>query len=200
MNVHDAPGGVPDTAWLEQVFGADGVWRPTAEQLPESLTHEPTRAFLTEVGLPCAKVGRIGLDSLFLREEGLWAQDPDELYGVSRPKGDDAVSDICFKVMDHTDTAFMLDAGSGAVDLFKPDGWDAGLGYGGRYTSSLPLLVRVLGLAAQTVELVDEIGRDEAIEAFDARLDELGLLDAHPYLWTEVFEYIDEYFDEFPVD
>ncbi|GAA4835864.1 SUKH-4 family immunity protein [Kitasatospora terrestris] len=185
---------------MERVFGADGVWRPTAEQLPPALTHGPTRAFLTEVGLPCAKVGRIGLDSLFLREEGLWAQDADGLYGASRPTGDGTVSDSCFKLMEHSDTVFVLDADSGAVDLFSPDGWDWGRGYGGRYAPSLPLFVRVLGLAAQTVARVDGIGRDEAIEEFDVRLDGLGLLEAHPNLWAQVFEYVDEYGDDVPED
>ncbi|WP_052389985.1 SUKH-4 family immunity protein [Streptomyces sp. NRRL B-24484] len=188
----------PDAALLVRLFGEEGVWRPTGAELPDALTHAPTRRFLTEVGLPCTRLGRIGLDSRFLREEGLWAQDPDELYGASRPQGEDAVSDTCFKVMDHTDAVFVLDAGTGAVDLFAPDGWDRGRGYGGRYAPSLPLLVQVLCLAAQAVEQVDEVGCDETIERFDADLDALGLLAAHPWLWTTVFEYLDEYEDELP--
>ncbi|MFI7008477.1 SUKH-4 family immunity protein [Streptomyces sp. NPDC050145] len=37
---------------LTNIFGAEGVQRFTPEELPEALTHEPTRRFLTEVGLP----------------------------------------------------------------------------------------------------------------------------------------------------
>ncbi|MFP8886065.1 SUKH-4 family immunity protein [Streptomyces mangrovi] len=38
---------------LEEAFGADQVVRIAPEELPEELVHEPTRRFLTEVGLPC---------------------------------------------------------------------------------------------------------------------------------------------------
>ncbi|MGW5677403.1 SUKH-4 family immunity protein [Streptomyces sp. NPDC003860] len=37
---------------LEDAFGADEVVRLAEEQLPAALVHEPTRRFLTEVGLP----------------------------------------------------------------------------------------------------------------------------------------------------
>ncbi|MFE1952705.1 SUKH-4 family immunity protein [Streptomyces sp. NPDC059524] len=37
---------------LTNIFGADGVRRFTPGELPEALTHAPTRRFLTEVGLP----------------------------------------------------------------------------------------------------------------------------------------------------
>ncbi|TXS57401.1 SUKH-4 family immunity protein [Streptomyces sp. t39] len=37
---------------LDEEFGADDIARPTLSALPPVLTHEPTRRFLTEVGLP----------------------------------------------------------------------------------------------------------------------------------------------------
>lgn len=199
MSTEDAPEDLPDAALPERVFGTDGVWRPAGADLPAALTHAPTRRFLTEAGLPCVKLGRIGLDSLFLRADGLWPRDADELYAESRPGGDAAVSDVCFRVMEHPDFVFVLDAGSGGVDLFRPDGWDRGLGYGGRYAPSLPVLVQVLGLAVEALGQVDELGVDEVLERLDPRLDALGVLERHPDLWTGVFEYIDEYHDDVPL-
>jgi hypothetical protein len=37
---------------LTNIFGEEGVRRFTPRELPEALTHKPTRRFLTEVGLP----------------------------------------------------------------------------------------------------------------------------------------------------
>ncbi|XVQ14254.1 SUKH-4 family immunity protein [Spirillospora sp. CA-255316] len=39
-------------AMLTGAFGAEGVERPAVSELPAGVAHGPTRAFLTEVGLP----------------------------------------------------------------------------------------------------------------------------------------------------
>ncbi|WP_354637326.1 SUKH-4 family immunity protein [Kitasatospora camelliae] len=186
----------PDAAWLDRIFGPERVWRPSERELPGELTHGPTREFLTTVGLPCVWMERIGLDSRSLRLEGLWAQNADEAYAVSRPLGAGAVADSCFKLMEHPDHYFMLDGDSGGIDLFLPDKWDWGRGYGGRYASSVAEFVAVVGLAALTVKRVDDMGLEPALVMFEGWLDELGLLAAYPDLWSYVFEYLDEYFDD----
>ncbi|MFJ8045885.1 SUKH-4 family immunity protein [Kitasatospora sp. NPDC096147] len=191
----------PDRAWLERVFGADGLWRPADAELPDGLTHRPTRSFLTTVGLPAVRIGRLGLDARFLREDGLWVQQADELYGGSRPRGDGAPSDGCVKLMEHPDFHFVLDGESGAVDLFLPDAWDRGEGFGGHYARSVPRLVADLGLAATAVAGVDDVETDlePALETFLGHLRHLDRLDRpgpppdRPELWADVFEYVDEY-------
>ncbi|GLW65251.1 hypothetical protein Arub01_34950 [Actinomadura rubrobrunea] len=55
---------------LAGVFGEDGVWRQAEAELPDGLSHEETRRFLAEVGLPKSlKRGYLSLDESALTGE-----------------------------------------------------------------------------------------------------------------------------------
>ncbi|MCX5389216.1 SUKH-4 family immunity protein [Streptomyces sp. NBC_00094] len=93
---------------LERAFGADGVVRVPAAELPDVLTHEPTRVLLARVGLP--RHWGAGVTS-FALEKDLLGPGPDGLLRVG-------VFDLGFcdpgEVFVHPVT--------GAVALRQPDG------------------------------------------------------------------------------
>ncbi|MFD0527024.1 SUKH-4 family immunity protein [Kitasatospora arboriphila] len=78
----------PTAAWLESCFGPGTVWRPTEAELPASLTNAGVRDFLTTVGVPAVRLSFVDWHSGDLPEKGMWAEDPDELYGLRRPDDD----------------------------------------------------------------------------------------------------------------
>ncbi|MFF8897979.1 SUKH-4 family immunity protein [Streptomyces lydicus] len=189
---------VPDAAWLAARFGADALWRPAESELPEELTHAETREFLTTVGFPAVMIGVIGLDTRHLRAddgEALYAFDADELYGNRYPDDDSPPVNFCFSIGTWADQMLMLDAGSGGIDHYDPNGWDHGSGYKGAAAWSLPDLAVHLGLIAARA---DELGSDDeavaqaAAAALRTRMRRHdATVDESPF-WGMVFEEFEE--------
>ncbi|MFH8680190.1 SUKH-4 family immunity protein [Streptomyces lydicus] len=194
---------VPDAAWLAARFGADALWRPAGSELPEELTHAETREFLTTVGFPAVMLDVIGFDTTHLRADDGEALDPfdaDELYGNRYPDDDSPPVNFCFCVGTWGDQMLMLDASSGGIDHYDPNGWDHGAGFKGAAAWSLPDLAVLLGLiAGRAGELVsgDEAVARAAVAALRARMRRHdATVDESPF-WRMVFEEIEAFFEEF---
>lgn len=69
----------PTAEWLESIFGAESLWRPTEGELPEHLTDEESRTFLTKIGFPAVHLDFIDFNSTGLAKAGPWAEDPDDI-------------------------------------------------------------------------------------------------------------------------
>ncbi|MFF8369605.1 SUKH-4 family immunity protein [Streptomyces lydicus] len=159
---------VPDAAWLAARFGADALWRPAEDELPAELTDAATREFLTTVGFPAVVIDVINFDTTHLRAddgEALHPFDADELYGNRYPDDDSPPVNFCFTVGTWGDQMLMLDADSGGIDHYDPNGWDHGAGFKGAAAWSLPDLAVHLGLIAARA---DELGSDDEAVAHAA--------------------------------
>ncbi|WP_354637619.1 SUKH-4 family immunity protein [Kitasatospora camelliae] len=166
----------PTTAWLESLFGEGAVWRPAESELPERLTDAGARAFLTTVGLPAARLSFAGWDSADLPEEGMWEEDPDELFGNRYPDDDSEPERYAYSIGTRNGQHLMLCGESGGLDVYDPDGWDHAEGYGGHAAGSLASMVGALGLLARFENRLtgDGAESDAARAEFTALLTELG--------------------------
>ncbi|MFI7007166.1 SUKH-4 family immunity protein [Streptomyces sp. NPDC050145] len=138
--------GKPSAAWLESCFGAGSLWRPSPAGLPAALTHEPTRAFLTEIGVPAVRPEAVDYDSAKLPEEGMWEADPDELFGERYPDDDSPPSRYSYCIGMWGVLHLMVSGDSGTVEVYDPDGWDHAAGYGGYAADSVPEFLIALGV------------------------------------------------------
>ena len=151
--------------------GAGSLWRPAEAELPEELTHQQTREFLTTVGFPAVRIDAIGFDATHLRADdgdALHPFDADELYGERYPDDDSPPVNFCFSVGSCGDQMLMLDGGLGDIDHYDPNGWDHGAGARGAAASSLPDLAALLGLIAERSDELEAADRAVARAAVAA--------------------------------
>ncbi|WP_431676808.1 SUKH-4 family immunity protein [Kitasatospora sp. KL5] len=164
----------PTTEWLESCFGPGTVWRPTEEELPGRLHDAGARAFLTEVGIPAVRLSFVDWDSTGLPEKGMWEEDPDELFGNRYPDDNSPPACYSYSIGTRDVRHLMVRGDTGAVEIYDPEGWDHGAGYGGHAAEALPVLVGALGLLARYEDRLTGDEADAAREEFTALLEELG--------------------------
>ncbi|MFF7988722.1 SUKH-4 family immunity protein [Kitasatospora xanthocidica] len=184
----------PDAAWLESCFGPGTLWRP--EALPERLESPGARAFLTEVGVPAVGLGLVDYDSTDLPGRGMWEADLDELFGNRTPDDDTPPSAWGYCVGTVDVLHLMVDAGSGAVRIYNPDGWDHGSGEGGWAADSLPALIGALALLTRFEERIVGGDAKAALDEFAALLEELGQGPDESDLWHDLVENLREEYEE----
>ncbi|MFE1952456.1 MULTISPECIES: SUKH-4 family immunity protein [Streptomyces] len=160
--------GKPSAAWLESCFGAGSLWRPSPADLPAALTHEPTRAFLTEVGVPAVRLGAVDYDSAKLTDEGMWEADPDELFGERTPDDDSPPSRYSYCIGTGWGVLHLMVCGdSGTVEVYDPDGWDHAAGYGGYAADSVPEFLVALGVFTLYRRTFEDAEPQAALDGLD---------------------------------
>ncbi|WP_457030504.1 SUKH-4 family immunity protein [Kitasatospora sp. P5_F3] len=187
----------PTTAWLESCFGPGTIWRPDAAALPAGLEDAGIRAFLTEVGIPAVELDFLSYDSAGLPTEGMWEEDPDELFGNRYPDDDSPPKSYSYCVGKRYGLHLMLRGDTGAVEVYNPDGWDHAAGYGGPAADSLPELIGALGLLALYEERITGEDGAAALREFTALLEELGQGPDGSSFWENALADLrEEYADE----
>ncbi|MEV0372915.1 SUKH-4 family immunity protein [Streptomyces sp. NPDC050636] len=188
----------PTAKWLESRFGEGSLWRPAEAELPARLEHQETRKFLTTVGFPAVRIDGflefIDFDSSDLKDDGPWAEDPDELFGRRTPDDDSPPTKYAFKFGECQQSYLMVDGEWGHVDLYDPNGWDHAAGYAGEAHSSLPVLAGALGLAANFAELLEGPEPLEALAQFREAIEELDPT-VESALWEKVTEALEEEYE-----
>ncbi|WP_052391311.1 SUKH-4 family immunity protein [Streptomyces sp. NRRL B-24484] len=181
----------PTTDWLESCFGPGTLWRPTGAELPEALENAGVRDFLTTVGVPAVRLAFVDWDSEGLPAKGMWAEDPDEIYGRRRP--DDDTPPVCYAycVGTYGLKHLMVRGDTGVVEVYDPEGWDHARGYGGHAADTLPGLVGALGLLARWEERLTGAGANAALAEFTSLLEELGQGPADSTLWNNLLEMLE---------
>ncbi|WP_431972548.1 hypothetical protein [Nocardia sp. bgisy134] len=188
----DAAAARPSAEWLEACVGADSVWRPA--DLPEGLRHEESRRFLSTIGYPAVFLSAVRFDSSDLPAQGLWEEDPDELFGRREPDDDSAPVKYCYGLGVYgNDYTLMLDGELGVVDVYDPSGWDHGAGYRGRAFDSLAELAGAVGMLTRYLARLEE-GEEPAtvLRELSESVTMSGWADSG--FWISAFEHLeDEY-------
>lgn len=179
--------GDPTAEWLESLFGTGSLWRPAEAEIPERLEDGEARKFLTTVGFPAVRIDFVDYDSADLPKDGLWEEDPDELFGHRYPDDDTPPKSYCYSFGTYGEFHLVMHGDTGSVDLYDPNGWDHAAGYGGWAMSSLPQLAGALGLLKF---YEDRLGGPEPATA----MEELGLVvemldgGGESDFWKHIFE------------
>ncbi|MEV8096963.1 SUKH-4 family immunity protein [Kitasatospora sp. NPDC085879] len=182
----------PTTEWLESCFGPGTVWRPAEAELPERLADAGARAFLTTVGLPAVSLAFADWDSTGLPADGMWEEDPDELFGNRTPDDDSPPVCLAYSIGTHQARHLMLRGDTGTVEVYDPDGWDHACGYGGHAAGALPELVGALGLLARYEAGLTGDDADAARAEFTALLAELGQGPGDSSFWEHLLTSLEE--------
>ncbi|WP_308377658.1 SUKH-4 family immunity protein [Streptomyces sp. ISL-98] len=159
----------PTAEWLESIFGVGSLWRPTETEIPVRLEDKEARKFLTTVGFPAVRIDFIDFTSAGLPKDGLWEEDPDELFGRRYPDDDTPPTSYCYGFGTYGGGFHVLLNGpTGDVDVYDPNGWDHAAGYAGWAVSSLPKLAGALGLLKAYEDRL--AGPEPAVAAQELRL------------------------------
>ncbi|MFD8754808.1 hypothetical protein ACFV0O_28050 [Kitasatospora sp. NPDC059577] len=188
----------PTAAWLESCFGPGALWRP--ETLPERLKDRGTREFLAGVGLPAVEVDLVDYDATGLPERGMWEADLDELFGNRTPDDDTPPSTWGYCVGTFGELHMMVDAESGTVQIYDPNGWDHASGHRGEAAGSLPGLIGALALLARFDGRIRNGEAKSALDEFVALLEELGQGPEDSELWSDVVESLREEYEDLDED
>ncbi|MCU7826349.1 hypothetical protein [Kitasatospora sp. DSM 101779] len=184
----------PTTAWLESCFGPNTVCRPTGAELPEELGNAGVRDFLTAVGVPAVRLSLVDWGSAGLPQKGMWAEDPDELYGDRTPDDDSPPVCPAYGIGTYGLKHRMVRGDTGVVEIYDPEGWDHARGYGGHAAGTLPEPVGALGLLARWEARLTGEEADAARTEFTSRLVALGQGPDDSSLWDNLLEALeDEY-------
>ncbi|MGW7446294.1 SUKH-4 family immunity protein [Kitasatospora sp. NPDC054795] len=186
----------PGAAWLESCFGPGTLWRPEPAALPERLTSEEARAFLSEVGVPAVELEFLGFDATKLPGRGMWEADLDELFGERTPDDDTPPSNWGYCVGRFDDQHLMVAGDTGAVRIYDPNGWDHGSGYGGRAADSLPGVIGALALLARLEGRIRGGDARAALDEFSARVAAAGQGPDESDLWVGLLENLREEYED----
>ncbi|WP_050514082.1 MULTISPECIES: SUKH-4 family immunity protein [Streptomyces] len=181
----------PTAEWLESIFGAGALWRPTEDELPERLEHAETRTFLTEVGFPSVHLAFVDYDSTDLAQEGLWAEDPDELFGNRYPDDDSPPKSYAYGMGESLNYSLMLMGNTGSISLYDPNGWDHAAGYAGHVADSLPLLAGALGLLASYEDRLFGGDHEAVLHELRELIDEIDPVEGCRF-WEEIFQWLED--------
>ncbi|MFH9420938.1 SUKH-4 family immunity protein [Streptomyces sp. NPDC017529] len=181
----------PTAEWLESIFGTESLWRPTEGELPEHLTDEESRTFLTEIGFPAVHLDFIDFNSTGLAKAGPWAEDPDELFGNRYPDDDSPPKSYAYGMGDALGYSLMLLGDTGSIALYDPNGWDHARGYAGHVIDSLPLLAGALGLLASYENHLFGDTPETALREVRTLIDELEPIEDSRF-WEEIFERLED--------
>ncbi|WP_050514900.1 SUKH-4 family immunity protein [Streptomyces rimosus] len=181
----------PTAEWLESIFGAGSLWRPTEDELPERLEDTDSRTFLTEVGFPSVHLSFLDYDSTDLTKDGPWSEDPDELFGNRYPDDDSPPKSYAYGMGESMGYSLMLLGDRGSVSLYDPNGWDHAAGYAGHVADSLPLLAGALGLWASFESRLFGDDHDAVLREVRELIDEIEPVEGCRF-WEEIFQWLED--------
>ncbi|MFI0259965.1 SUKH-4 family immunity protein [Streptomyces sp. NPDC017056] len=181
----------PTAEWLESIFGAGSLWRPTEDELPERLEDEESRTFLTRVGFPAIHLDFIDFNSTGLAKAGPWSEDPDELFGNRYPDDDSPPKSYAYGMGDSLGYSLMLLGNTGSVALYDPNGWDHAAGYAGHVADSLPLLAGALGLLASYEDRLFGDDHEAVLHELRELIDEIEPVEGCRF-WEEIFQWLED--------
>ncbi|MFJ8675824.1 SUKH-4 family immunity protein [Streptomyces sp. NPDC093589] len=182
----------PTAAWLESIFGAGSLWRPTDDELPAHLEDKEARRFLTTVGFPAVRLDFASVDTTDLFKEGMWEADPAELFGERYPDDDSPPERYAYRMGEQYGSYLMMMGDTGSISLYDPNGWDHAAGYDGYAARSLPELAGALGLLALHEDALTGADSRAALREFRTLMAEFDGDPEPTDLWENIFETLDE--------